>query len=195
MMRPFKSGDEVYTKDGYKCRFVQEMNGQYLVIPFLYEDRFGDPFFTSAIFAAPPMEQKHGEIATLDAEIKTKRKELQTIYEETRTAIKERDAMLTRLKEHEALKRIDDYLLGKFAYFVIFGYSKPKIVSAEQALADTECLWGGRTVVNGTKLLTLFGTDKDRFRKGRGLQWQRVFHRSLSRRIRSRGQRNHPATL
>lgn len=172
-MQQFKSGDEVYTASGIKCRFVQEVEGSCLVIPFMDEEGayFGDPFYVRNIFSAPPKEEKHAEIVALDAEIQAKRLEVRSLREELASAQKERDGMLARLKEHEALKRIDDYLAGKFAYFVVIDYDAPRIVAAEKALEEIDN-WGGRSVSKGTKLLTLFGTDRDRFRNGRGLQWE-----------------------
>lgn len=79
-MKQFQAGDEVYTAGGVKCRFVGYFDEGVLVIPFLaqddeYDKQFGDPLFVKGVFALPPLEEKHAEIAALDAEITEKKKQ------------------------------------------------------------------------------------------------------------------------
>lgn len=173
----FKAGEVVYTSAGTKCRFVEQIDnvgviGSYLVIPFLeHEDEagFGNPFFALEIFSKPPKEEKNAEIVALDIEIVAKKIEVGRLNGEIDSVKSERAGMLARIREHDALKRIDDYLAGKFNFFVVLYENLPCIVAAQNALKEDVNAWGHR-LKKGVKLLTLFGVDNNG--ESRGLQWR-----------------------
>lgn len=142
--KSFTQGDMVFDEDGQAYEFVAHVEGVGTVVRYWYEyhdddgapyDRIGGPaVLQGPIFPEAPSPKRAAEIDLLDEKIAAKRNELTQIEQALREANAGRDAMLKRIKENEALRRIDAFLAGEITHYVLCGeYSAMDII----AVGDT----------------------------------------------------------
>lgn len=170
MQHTFTLDQRVYSADGRAGMYVAEVVGGHAVQP-LFED--GDGVTEPAMHYAEGIEvwpSVHAEPprALLDAAIAAQRAALAKLQAEVaemerakREAMRSQNEVKERLKQHTALRYIDDHLAGKFTLFVRFtDYGVPTIEDAQTCLANDD------RRDKGLKLLSLFGDTKG------DLQWR-----------------------
>ncbi len=160
----FKKGDTVYNIHGQQGAYIASYGGSHLVAPEYESEEFGEPHWGAPeewreIFSKPPTIKLEAKVDELDKLITEKRAELKRVNEELDQAGRQRQEQLKKLKQHQALQRIEDYLDGKFTHFLDVDYGV-KLVSKEDALKKQD------RYDDGMKLLTLFGSVKG------DLQWR-----------------------
>lgn len=166
-----KRGDTVYDIHGREGFFLCGYDCGSVVVPVYdgdnQEPSYGEPERWTEVFLKPPterLEAKIGELERVVSELTAQRNAIRT---ELSDAERERKRVIDRLKQVDALRHIEDYLDGKFAYFVVVSdYSKPTIESAEEAIAGGGTGDENRYGRGPQKLLTLFGDTKG------DLQWR-----------------------
>lgn len=112
------------------------------------------------VFAQPPRVKFDEYIASVQkriTELRAECAEAQALRDEAKA---DASAMRARLAQHEALKRIDDYLEGRFEWVVTDVNSTLKVEKISDAFAYRD------GYDRGLKLVTLFGESK------RDLQWR-----------------------
>jgi hypothetical protein len=164
----FNKGDTVYDLHGRQGAYIASYGGYHLVAPEYDAGDYGEPTWGTPeqwdqIFIKPPTQKLETKIDELDKLITEKRDELKRINEELDQAGRRRQEQLKKLKQHQALQRIEDYLDGKFTHFLeVPEYYPPKIVAVDDALKRG----GIDRWDTPLKLLTLFGDTKG------DLQWR-----------------------
>lgn len=136
--RTFKPGDEVYGVHGALGRYVGPVDGGFVVQPSLIVDEDEPPIFQGVevwpkLFAKPPTAELHAEIAELEEQATTLRKELARLRDVHHTLVLTEHARTRRLKEYEALAMLDDFLAGKITHFVTDERGSVAIVPFEEA--------------------------------------------------------------
>ncbi|MBU3577544.1 hypothetical protein [Polynucleobacter sp. UK-Kesae-W10] len=129
-----------------------------------YEQEYGEPHWGQPeewreVFLTPPTVKLEAKVDELDKLITEKRAELKRINAELDQSGRLYQDQLKKLKQHQALQRIEDYMDGKFTHFLQVGY-EIKLVSKEDALKSPD------RYDSDMKLLTLFGSTKG------DLQWR-----------------------
>lgn len=162
-MSKFKQGDTVYNIHGQQGAYIASYGGAHLVAPE-YEDHYSEPTWGSPeewreVFEKPPTARLETKIDELDKLITEKRETLSQINKELEETSRKCKAQLSKLTQHQALKRIEDYLDGKFTHFLYVG-SGVNLVSEEDALKSSD------SYDRDMKLLTLYGSTKG------DLQWR-----------------------
>lgn len=112
----------------------------------------GDQEVVNQVFDEPPTAVRSQNIAELEAKLAALRTERDGLREEIRTAKSERDSLVARLKEVPALRRIDDFIAGRFTHYLTEDGGTFEII----AVADARCE-GASSYSRELKLLTLFG--------------------------------------
>jgi hypothetical protein len=179
----FAKDDTAFLERGDEVIYVAQAGSQHVVIP-VYEERedrepeYGEPILVKTVYSEPPVGKRFARIAELDEQIRQAHAALTGIKAETREANKERDALLGRLKQNNALKRIDDFLAGNLTHFVLHGESYVKVLPTAEALKN-----GNGDNRDGydrsLKLVSLFGDTKgdlewriNEYRDGSGSSWK-----------------------
>lgn len=158
----FNKGDTVYNIHGQQGAYIASYGGSHLVAPE-YEQEDGEPHWGQPeewreIFLTPPTVKLEAKVDELDKLITEKRAELKRINAELDQSGRRYQEQLKKLKQHQALQHIEDYINGKFTYFLDVGYGV-KLVAKADALKKVD-------YDHDMKLLTLFG------RTNGDLQWR-----------------------
>jgi hypothetical protein len=159
----FNKGDTVYDIHGQQGAYIASYGGSHLVAPE-YESEYGEPGWGAPeewreVFSKPPTVKLEAKVAELDEEITKRRAELKEVCTQLVITEEAGKRLLEKLKKYPALKRIEDYLDGKFTHFLDVGYGV-KLISKEDALKSPD------KYDHDMKLLTLFGRTKG------DLQWR-----------------------
>jgi hypothetical protein len=160
-------GDIVYSVRGDAAEFVARSFDGYIVRQLFERDgepHVGKPELWHEVFTTPPLAKVHEKIAAAEKRLQ----ELNAAITAARDQQRELDATekdrLARLKQHEALARIDDFLAGKITHYVVESWSGiGMILDRTQAISGDEDRHGYN---KDTKLLTLFGKSNG------DLQWR-----------------------
>jgi hypothetical protein len=165
----FNKGDTVYNIHGQQGAYIASYGGSHLVAPEYEGGDYGEPHWGAPeewreIFSTPPTVKLEAKVDELDKLITEKREELKRVNKELDECGRKYQEQLKKLKQHLALKRIEDYLDGKFTHFLqVPGYGAPTLISKDDALKGVD---GYDRYNRDMKLLTLFGTTKG------DLQWR-----------------------
>lgn len=188
-MATFNPGERVYLLDGSECEFVAYVGDKVAVRKvYLIDDgeageheEIGDGVLVPEVFASPPTEKRHAEVARLEsalAELRGKIYAARREEAELAAAAKQRAAVLA---EHNAVARVVDFIQGKITHFAVRSYGDVAVVTRDEALRYVEQdRWGGRWDGRTLKLLTLYGNDDYNHRNGRGLSWRLSHYRDGS---------------
>lgn len=128
----FNQGDMVFDEDGNAFEFVAHMDGVGTIARPWYEfhdddgapcDRIGETavVIVGALYPECPSPKRRADIERLDGLVAAKKAELAQIETALREANAGRDAMLKRIKENDALRRIDAFLAGEITHYVLYG--------------------------------------------------------------------------
>lgn len=159
----FEPGDVAYTIAGNKVE-VQAVttDGRYAVAPLLMwdgQDYEAEPIlgateFVDRLSKSVPTRVKVAEIAKMDEEIAGRKAELQSVRDEIAKATAERRGLVEKLKQVPVLRRIDDYIEGRFTHLVLLSRYGSDVVVKElkAALSDDGKLYSG-----DLRLLALLG--------------------------------------
>lgn len=178
----FNKGDTVFDIHGRQGAYIASYGGYHLVAPEYDGGDYGEPSWGAPeqwdqIYLKPPTQKLEAKVDELDKLITEKRNKLKRVNEELDQAGRRHQEQLKKLKQHQALQRIEDYLDGKFTHFLhVTDYYGPKIITKDQAL-DQNDRWDKEL-----KLLTLFGDTKgnlqwriNKYRDGSGSSWDEVY--------------------
>lgn len=165
----FKKDQIVYNRHGEQAKFVAA-NGDYFIVSLAQEIIFGDgerdieygplvQWHNTDIFAAAPKAKLSDEIVTLQEQVAKLKSEISELQRNKREEEKEIAARKDRIKQHEKLKRLDDYLAGKITHYVIVRFGLPYIAEAAKEYANDydNSRWENNKKL---KLLTFFGNSK-----------------------------------
>lgn len=165
---PFKKNDTVFGTDGREGRYIGPFEDEHIVAP-AFEDPDGRTYYGSPetwrqAFNTAPIAKLDARVAELDAAIAEKSAALSKIRGELAAAERETADRLAKLKKYDALRRIEHYIDGKFAYFLVVPlYGMPRIEVRDALIANGD---GGSGYDRSVKLLCLFGESKG------DLQWK-----------------------
>ncbi len=116
------------------------------------------------VFLKPPVEKLNEEVAALEAKVQERRAKIYQLDKEVNLIEGEMTARKGRIKQHEQLALLDDYLADKITHFVIkdmgwgSGYLRAiTILPFADAIKLEDKSWNDRL---GLKLLTLYGNSK-----------------------------------
>jgi len=146
-----------YLKTGEKVLLIETLKSGQFLIENLMEDCEGGEYdsgylqIVDQIFDRQPKAVYDKDVKALQQKIKDLHTELGTIRKEVSGFEKDEKSRLRRLKRHESLKLLEDYLDGKITHYVTLGY-RPEIVKFEDEKDSYDH--------SGLKLLSLFGNSK-----------------------------------
>lgn len=170
--RIFNPGDEVFSLHGQAARYVAPCASGHVVEPIFETDDepayyHDTPQTWREVFRKPPTEKLDHDVAALEAKLKLRQQELNDLREQRNQFEREEHARKERLKQHEQLAALDDYLAGRITHFVVTGgYEAPRIVTYEEAIVTTDEDNGRKNL----RLLGLFGDPK------RNLRWRVMWY-------------------
>lgn len=179
-MTTFTKGDEVFDIHGRKAAYIAGYAGGHIVAPEYEresgESYWGEPETWREIFTKPPTEKLEARVGELEALIAERRAELKRVNVELDEAGKRYELQLKKAAKHQALQHIEDYLDGKFMYFLrVPEYSPPTMVTINEALDQHD------RYDKKLKLLSWFGDTNgnlqgqiNRYRDGSG-DWEEVY--------------------
>jgi hypothetical protein len=121
-MTTFNKGDTVYNEHGEEAEFVTQSMGEYIVRPIL-EDEYGHTYRSDIetwkqAFRTPPKPKLDAETAAAEKKLTDLRAELNKLREERRAFDSEERSRQDRIKMHEELALLDDYLAGKITHYL-----------------------------------------------------------------------------
>lgn len=165
-----EAGQTVYDLQGHRGEYVLPLGEAHLVRPWVVipswdgEDLYSEPGGIEVwpqVYLAPPVAILEDDIVRLQGEIEAKRRELAEATDEVSGFFRDEKARQERIKRHEDLARLDDFISGKISHVVKRSYGAITIEEFKEAIEQTD-----RYSRDGLKLLTLFG------RPDGGLQWK-----------------------
>lgn len=148
-----------YLKNGQEVEVVSQFDGGF-VVESIYE-RDGKPFagdrkVVKEVFDSPPVERISKDVLEMQSKQRDLSKQLTELRDEIRTATAERQNLLESIKQHPALKRIDDFIAGRFTHIVKESYGTFTIVAVD----SDEFRVADRSYDRSYKLITLYGRMK-----------------------------------
>jgi hypothetical protein len=169
MANTFNPGDEVYSVHGEAGRYVARVASGYVVEPIIEPDDreeapyYADPVTWREVFAKPPVQRLHAEVAEVEKKLGAARDALAEVRAARSEFDAEERARQVRIKQHQRLAALDDFLAGRITHFVHIspGYRAPKIQSFDETMVREE-----RRSGRELRLLGLFGDVS------RGLRWK-----------------------
>ncbi|APQ14691.1 hypothetical protein BJP27_24260 (plasmid) [Pseudomonas oryzihabitans] len=158
----FEQGQTVFDSEGHEFTYATAVPGHGHVVSARFETYDGagdevshdgpDIIHHGPLFADPPTGRRAQQIAILDEQLAQRRQELAQLNDQIRAAKIDQGSLLERLKQHQALQRIDDVLAGRITHVVSVEHGTIAVRSADD-LSDTS--WNGKA-----RLLSLFGNAK-----------------------------------
>lgn len=122
----FEPGDTVYSRDGQKAQFVTPHNGAFIVQLFYSvddDDPDGESYPTQVaawdqVYEKPPREVYDAETVQARERLAALHRDIDEVHRQQAMASRERQAVLQRLTEFEALRYLDDLLNAKITHYV-----------------------------------------------------------------------------
>ncbi len=160
---------EVYLRDGRKAWCLGRVGDQYAVRPMWEGEEDWEEWpspeaptrLVGEVLDEPPVADYHDQVRILREEIERLCADLAEVEGDIMVAKQERHQLLDKLKQVPALRRIDDFIEGKFTHFVSMEY-RYEIRGRDVALESNDRF---ASAADKTKLLSLFG------RSGGDLNW------------------------
>lgn len=126
--RKIAIGDTVYSQHGQEAELVAGTSGEYIVRP-IYEDddgpRAGEVETWREVFRTPPAPKLDAETAAAEKRLADLQEEVRKVQAERYAFDADAKARVDRIKQHDALADLDNYLAGKITHYVTFSdYSK-----------------------------------------------------------------------
>lgn len=190
MNNAIQAGDTVYSIDGAMALYVSTAKGGgYIVQPLIEDgDGYSEPAGLYAdgveiwptVYTSPPQPKLESEIAAQQERLTALRGEVADLERQKREAARDQRDVAERLKQHAALKYIDDMIAGRMPPLcVCFGLYPPSIVPSADAMKNPDHERSYREPA--FKLLTLFGDSNgdlqwrlNQYRDGSGSWWDEL---------------------
>lgn len=160
-MSEFKQGDEVYDEHGASAIYVGRTAYGHAV-QRIYEPEHGDePHVGSVVewshaFSKPPVPKLVAEVQALNDQVDQKKAELALLQANVRSLEEEMRNRRERIKQHEKLQLLDEFIQGKITHFVVTpSYGARHISTAEEMLKSSED--DGWYRAKKMRLLSLYG--------------------------------------
>ena len=115
----------------------------------------GNPEIVECVFASPPVEIYDEQIIALEAQVKKLEERRNALNDEIRAASVSEQERKNRLMQYRALRRIDEFISGRFTHLVMHRYAKWEIMTLDQAIKYKESDYD--RVPSALRLLSLFG--------------------------------------
>ena len=164
--------DIKFTNDGKKVIVVGKLNSQETIVQEIFvsagqEIPSGENFVVKSLHDAPAESWKKKNLRELEQRYDRDRAKLQKQIEDQErqfalalSKAKEKTSVLLQFvknSDEEQLQTLSDFMSGKITHLFVAGYS-PEIISwvDSDKVYDINS-WGGRTRVDGIKLVSLFG--------------------------------------
>jgi hypothetical protein len=167
--------DIKYTDDGKKVLVVGKLNAQQTIVQEIFvsagqEFPSGENFVVKSLHDAPAESWKEKNLRELEARYESDRKKLQSqIDDQERRLTMEREkaklqtsALLQFVKnsDESQLETLKNFMAGQITHLFVAGYS-PEIISWKDSNTAYDIdSWGGRTRLDGIKLVSLMGTSE-----------------------------------
>ncbi len=145
-MTDIQPGTTVYNRAGHKARYLSSTADGHAVKPAVtFYDGDGEErqdydgiALWHECFLKPPTEVLHEEVAQLNAQIEAAQAALEELRLKRREEDKGIEERKARLKQHELLARLDDYVAGKITHYLILeSYENiPRIITLDQTKGD-----------------------------------------------------------
>ncbi len=169
-MSKFETDQEVYDEHGNAYTYIAFSQGEHIVREILEDFEYGGPYsgevrVLRAVFATPDSgrQKMESQLARLNDQIAAARLELHEVQGAIHSANKEVNERAERLKQHEQLAFLDDYLQGKITHYVeISAYGYGCEIIPVNSTSDIE------RMDRKFRLLTLSGSEDYRGR----IHWQ-----------------------
>lgn len=166
-MTDIQPGTTVYNRSGHCASFLSRLpHAAYAVRPQItivdHEGEAIEDFDGLAewheIFLSPPVAKLNEEVAALNVQIEGLEAKRDTVRQQLREQDAEINARKERLKQHELLARLDDYVAGKITHYLILeNYDNvPRVITLKETKGDdhqkayrllylkAETTWGGK---------------------------------------------------
>lgn len=137
----FKQGDTVYSEHGEEAEFIALSMGECLVRP-IYEDGDygpcrGEATTWKAVFHTPPKPKLDAETAAAEKNLSDLRAEINKLRDERRAMDVDQKERIERIKLHDELKDLDDFLSGKITHYVtVSPHKEVEIVAIEDTITS-----------------------------------------------------------
>lgn len=119
--RAIAIGDTVYSQHGQEAELIAITGGEYIVRP-VYEDddgpRAGGVETWREVFRTPPAPKLDAETAAAEKRLADLQEEIRKARDARHDFDKDAEARKARIKQHEALADLDNYLAGKITHYV-----------------------------------------------------------------------------
>lgn len=139
-------GDEVYSVHGEAGRYVARVANGHVVEPIIEPDDrdeapyYADPVTWREVFAKPPVQRLHAEVAEVEKKLAAARDALAEVRAARSEFDNEERARLARIKQHKQLSRIDDYISGRITHVVLLGrYASDVNIQTLAEVQASEC--------------------------------------------------------
>lgn len=109
------------------------------------------------VFDDAPTEKIHAEVAEAQQRLADIVGKISEARNELRVVEQERKAVLAKLQQMPALKRLEDWVDGKVTHFVTLSYGTVSILTKDELRCDSESNYRERRAPVRWKLITLFG--------------------------------------
>ena len=127
----FEAGQDVYDEHGSTYTYITQDSGEHIVREVLEDSESGEPYEGDVrtlrnVFTSPESgrQKLDAQLSALQEKIAAAQLELHDVQGAIHVANKEVQARTDRLKQHEQLAFLDDYLQGKITHYVeLEGYS------------------------------------------------------------------------
>lgn len=127
----FEAGQDVYDEHGSTYTYIAHDSGEHVVREVIEDTETGEPYDGDVrtlrnVFASPEngRQKLDTQLSALQEKIAAAQLELYNVQGAIHAANKEVQARADRLKQHEQLAFLDDYLQGKITHYVeLEGYS------------------------------------------------------------------------
>lgn len=166
--------DIKYTNDGKKVIVVGKLNSQETIVQEIFvsagqEIPSGENFVVKSLHEAPAESWKEKNLRELEARYDSDRKKLQAqIDDQERRLCLERDkaklqtsALMQFVKnsDESQLETLKNFMAGEITHLFVSGHS-PEIISWTDSNKTYDVdSWGGRTKLDGIKLVSLMGNS------------------------------------
>lgn len=156
----WKRGEEGWTRDGRKARYVGRGLDGGLVVELAHDDDldlgsyWGHILTVEELLRDEPVPYFSREVRALQEEIEDLRTQRRQLRDEVRAALVEREALLDKAKAMPALRRIEECLDGRITHWAVEKYGAWQVLTHEEALATEE------SYTKRMKLVTLYGDPR-----------------------------------
>lgn len=162
-----------YTKDGKKVVVIGKLNNEEWIVQEIFvsngkEFPSGENFVERTLLDEPAETYQSRQAKVLEGNLENLKSKIQTLEDESRIKRRKRDVaqLINRATEKyqnidpEQLDTLFAFIAGEITHIIIEKYSGYEIVSLFDGVEATDS-WYGRISLDGLKLVSLFGCNKE----------------------------------